>query len=243
METPFPSGNQKDISSKCLQLLVDSALYGRISASMRGLFCLTIKLSPLIAGIMLSLQTSSTYAAQPFIGVSTNWALLKGEEKSTGYDVAEMNSDEELEPALSVKSLNNYIANSSFGYFVEFGIESYSLSGSGEDNTGIDGEYLYLTPTVFYDFLKNSSGDHSFKIGAGFGLGYMSAEGRVMVEGPGLPIKTIDGKDFGTSIGLMLEYKYKNWVFQAKEYTPGATIDGIDFIIELPTFILGYRFD
>ena len=218
-----------------------------ISALMRTVSPLAISRLPLIVGIVFSLQANCTYAAQTFIGVSANWARLKGEERSTGYDVAEMYSDEDLEPALSVKSMNRYFTNSSFGYFIESGIESYSLhrnvlSGSEAVKTRLDGQYFYLTPTVFYDFIKGSPGHKSFKIGAGFGMGYLTADGKVKIEGPGLPIRNIDGKSFGTSFGLMLEYSYENWVFIAKEYTPGATIDGIDFIIELPTFILGYRF-
>lgn len=217
------------------------------SAAMRTVSCLTIRLLPLIVGIIFTSQTSCTYAAQTFIGVSTNWALLKGEERSTGYHVMEMTSDKDLKPALSVKSMNMYFTNSSFGYFIESGIESYSLHrnvypGSVAVKTRLEGQYLYLTPTAFYDFIKGNPGHESFKIGVGLGIGYLTADGKVMINGPEIDIRTIDGKNFGTSIGLILEYTYENWVFIAKEYTPGATIDGIDFIIELPTFMVGYRF-
>lgn len=202
----------------------------------------------IIVGIIFSSQTNCAYAAQAFIGVSWNWGLLKGEEQTTGFDVAEITSEKDLGLVLSVKSMDSYFTNSSFGYYIEFGMDSYAfnrnvLSGSGEVNTRLEGRYWHLTPTVFYDFFKRSPGDWSIKIGAGLGIGYITADGLVMIEGPGLPIKAIDGNDFDTSIGIILKFTYKHWVFLAKEYTPSAKIDGVDFKIELPTFIVGYRFD
>ncbi len=215
---------------------------------MRTVSCLIGKLMPLIVGIIFTLQANCSYAAEYFIGVSAKWGRLKGEEEATGFDVAEMTSDTDLGLVLSVKSKDSYFKNSSFGYFIELGMSSYKIDkdvspGPAGDNTGLEGQYLYLTPTAFYDFFKNNPDDWSFKIGVGFGMGYISADGIVKLEGPVVSLKPIDGKGFDTSIGILVEYTYKNWVFQAKEYAPSATINGVDFKIELPTFIVGYRFE
>ncbi|MDH3974619.1 MAG: hypothetical protein OEV42_10115 [Deltaproteobacteria bacterium] len=220
-----------------------------ISALMRTVSPLAIRRLPLIVGIVFSLQANCTYAAQTFIGVSTKWVHLKGKERSTGYEVVDMTGDTDQGLVLAVKSMDNYFANSSFGYFIELGIDSYAVdrnvtSGSEVVHTKLEGYYLYLTPTLFYSLFKGNPNDWSLKMGAGLGIGYITADGLVkMDEGPGLPARSIDGKDHDISFGIIMEYTYKNWVIQAKEYTPGATIDGIDFKIELPSVIVAYKFD
>ena len=189
-------------------------------------------------------QVEQAFSAEAFIGVSTSWGLMKGEEKTTGYDISEPHSNEELELVLSVKSFDNYFENTSFGYFIELGLGTYTVDkATGNYSTSqANGEYWYLTPTLFYDFAKAGNNDWSLKVGLGLGAGYLTIDGSIIMDAPGVPSRSVDGYNYNVSVGIFLAYEYKNWVVQFKEYTPSASIEGIDFIVELPTFMIGYRF-
>lgn len=185
-------------------------------------------------------------AAEFYVGVSTNWALLKGEESSSGGDISELETDKKPTPVFAVKTLESYLEDSNFGFFIEFGLDSYKVNQSvtlGTEVEGLKGEYWYATPTLFYDFTKSRQQDLKFKAGLGAGLGYLTAKGVLHIEDPVFSDSAINGNDLNFSLGLFIELEYKRWVVQFKEYTPTAKINGIDLKLELPALLIGYRFE
>lgn len=208
--------------------------------------CRAVTRSLIVFAMFFTAFSSASHAAEVFIGVSTNWALLKGEESSSGSDISELETDKKPKPVFSVKTLESYFDNSDFGYFVELGLNSYKVNQSvtlGTTVEGLSGEYWYATPTLFYNFTKSHQQDWSFKAGLGAGVGYLTSKGMLHIEEPFFSDRTINGKDFNLSLGLFIEFEYKRWVVQLKEYTPTAKIDGIDLKLELPALLVGYRFD
>jgi len=75
-------------------------------------------------------------------------------------------------------------------------------------------------------------------------MGYLTVSGDIkMTDKPGQPIEFIQGNGYDVSIGLFVEYEYKRWIIQLKEYSPRANLNGTDFSIETPSVIIGYKFD
>ena len=85
--------------------------------------------------------------------------------------------------------------------------------------------------------------DWSVKVGLGLGVGYLSMDGTIMVNTPPGPrVEQFDGSDLSYSTGIIIRYEYKNMIIQAKEYTPFATIDGLEMELQLPIFTVGYKY-
>lgn len=204
--------------------------------------------SSLILAIALSFFPCFSHAIEAFAGVSVNWALLDADPNRL---INDQQSDRKLTLDLSIKSLDNYWKDTAFGYYLEFGLNTYKVER--HDIWGLDpapkehiytstsGEYLHLTPAIFYNFNRNGSPDWSFKIGAGIGIGYLSADGTIIVNQPTLAFKSINGSDFGYSLGVIIRCEYKNLVLQAKEFTPYGHIDGLDLELQLPVITVGYK--
>ena len=184
-------------------------------------------------------------AAEVFIGASVNWTNLDGK------NINPQSSDKKLNLALSAKSLDRYLEETSVGYFFELGLDTYDVERLDEWGlvtkqkifTSTSGEYWYFTPTIFYDFTKNRSSNWSFKVGFGAGISYFSIDGTMVVNRlSGASIETIKGSDFSYSTGVIFKYEYKNLVIQAKEFTPKGKIDGLDLELQLPVITVGYKF-
>lgn len=205
------------------------------------------QLFPALA-IAVSIFPCSGYAMEAFAGISVNGAHL---DANPGRTIHDQESDLRLDLALSIKSLDNYWDKSSFGYYIEFGLDTYKVKR--HDVWGIapaplehiytssSGEYLYLTPAIFYNFNKDESADWSFKIGAGLGIGYLSIDGTILVNQPVLAIEPIHGSTFGYSTGVIIRYAYKNLVIQMKQFTPNGNIDKFELELQLPVITIGYK--
>ena len=191
-----------------------------------------------------------SHAIDTYVGVSVTRAQVQNLVDS-------LRGDTEIELSLSAKTLDSYLGESSFGYYLELGVDTYNVErhstaynwflGIYEDlHTSVSGEYLYVTPTIYYDFSRRRSSNWSLKLGIGVGLSYLTAEGsftrnQVPVEIPG-GVSSVDGSDFGYSAGVFLRYEYKNWLLQTKLFMPQADIDGVELKLELPTITVGYKF-
>ena len=215
---------------------------------MKSPYFFITKLMLIIAMVSGSLP-GNTHAADYFLGISVNQAHL---EDAEGSSINPQSSDREFNPSFVAMYLDNYWGKSAAGYYVEFGIDTYTVErhdvwGLAQDEdvyTSTSGEYFYLVPIVFYDFNKNGSPDWSFKVGVGAGIGYFTIDGTIVANRPsGTAVEHIQGSDFSFTTGVVIEYGYKNFVIRAKEFLPKGDIDGLNLELQLPSIAIGYRFD
>jgi len=180
-----------------------------------------------------------------FVGASITWASLDGDL------INPQQSDNEVFLSLSLKLLDRYWGESAWGYYIAFDLDSYETNRADEIglvtkqiiNTSISGNYLYATPTIFYNLTRSVTSDWSVKVGLGLGVGYLSMDGTMMVNNPPGPrVEQFDGSDISYSTGIFIRYEYKDMIIQAKEYTPFATIDGFEVELQLPVFTVGYKY-
>ena len=190
-------------------------------------------------------------AAELFLGISVNQAHLEDDE---GSSINPQESDKDFNLSFAARSFDSFWGNSKYGYYIEFGIDTFTvedhtvwgLEGQPKEyiDTSTSGEYFYLVPIAFYEFNKSSSPNWSFKIGVGAGIGYLTIDGTVIANRPtGTAVEHINGSDFSFTTGLVIKYEYKNFVFQAKEFIPKGTIDGLNLELQLPSIAIGYKFD
>lgn len=207
--------------------------------------CSLIRRLTLIAATVIYFFPACSNATEVFVGASLNWANLDGP------NINPQDSDRKIDLSLSVKSLDKYWGGSSIGYYFEFGIDTYDVERHDEwglvtkqiIKTSTSGEYLYITPTVFYNFARNRSSDWSLKVGVGIGFGYLSLDGTIIVNRQSGPsIESVHGSDLSYSTGVIFRFEYKNLFIEAKEFKPTGKIDGLDLELQLPVFTVGYRF-
>ena len=187
----------------------------------------------------------SISAAEMFVGASITRANLDGDF------INPQQSENEVFLSLSLKLMDRYWGDSGWGYYLAFDMDSYKTNrsdviGLGPTvtiNTSISGNYLYATPTIFYNFTRSVPSDWSVKVGLGLGVGYLSMDGTIMVNTPPGPrVEQFDGSDLSYSTGIIIRYEYKDMIIQVKEFTPFATIDGIEMELQLPVFTVGYKY-
>jgi hypothetical protein len=202
-------------------------------------------LVPLCFAVAICCVSVNVHAVELFAGGSLYRTNLDGDF------INPQTSDYEFFPSLGIKSLDRYWGDTAFGYFFAFDLDSYKLERQDAIGlvtkeiitTSMSGHYLYFTPTVFYDFTRHSKSDWSVKVGVGVGAGYLTTDGTLMVNTPPGPrVEQIKGSDFSYSTGIIIRYEYKNLFIQAKEYTPFATIDGLELELQLAVFTVGYKY-
>jgi hypothetical protein len=101
---------------------------------------------------------------------------------------------------LSLGSPYRYFSESSnFGFYFEFGLSNFKMDsqevGSDEVDLGTSarGNYIYITPLVFYNFGDKNPKKHSLKLGLGVGIGYLKSEGDIVfTDDPSLPKHKFD---------------------------------------------------
>lgn len=203
----------------------------------------------LILAISLVYFPICANAAELFLGISVNQAHLEDDE---GSSINPQESDKDFNLSFAARSFDSFWGKTKTGYYLEFGIDTFTVEDhtvwglvEKEDiYTSTSGEYFYLVPIAFYEFNKSGSPNWSFKVGVGAGIGYLTIDGTVIANRPaGTAVEHINGSDFSFTTGLVIKYEYNNFVFQAKEFTPKGTIDGLNLELQLPSISIGYKFD
>ncbi|MDH5180901.1 MAG: hypothetical protein OEZ39_13165 [Gammaproteobacteria bacterium] len=127
--------------------------------------------------------------------------------------------------------------NSNSGWYIEYAFSTFSVSRQelGEDNSGnlldmgtrVSGEYLYMTPVFFYEFLPGGDTarkNESLKMGAGVGIGYQRIKGDIYLTEQ-LPVRrlNVDINKPGYAISVFFEYTINNYMLRARGNTPITT--------------------
>ena len=168
-------------------------------------------------------------------------------ESSTGK-TAEIN-DWNNPLHLSLIAAPNYLYEG-FGWFIKIGFnefklntqrfildESSSVGGNvvmnkrGDLGTKMNGKFLYLVPSLYYHFFKNSY--ISFLFGLGFGISYIEIDGEIYITDSFKPenrdtdcydyLKSNDSYD---QVSSYCDLKYVNTKSQAGAWSPTLLIKG-----------------
>ena len=188
---------------------------------------------------------TTAHAEEATIGVSFGWVNFDGD------NINPLQSDVKIGLSLAVKSWGKYLEDSRFGYYFEYGLDTYEAENTNEwglvntqtINTSVSGFYLHYTPTFFYDFTKGSSADWSFKIGAGLGISYFTVDGTMIFNQPSPVVQRVNDDAIAISKGIVFRYETKNIVIQAKEYMPTGKIQGVEMELQLPLITIAYKYD
>lgn len=151
----------------------------------------------------------------------------------------------------------HYAGNSNFGYyfnykFNRFNIDTQDTTITSSDvhemdlGTSVTGYNIYATVSGFYNFgdkIIENDDDSSFKIGLGIGVGYLKADGDIILtELATQPKIDIGISDFGFNYGIFFDYRYGPWVFRIDTF--GTSVKQGEYYFEdiSQSFQIGYSF-
>ena len=139
----------------------------------------------------------------------------------------------------------NYFKEESkaWGWYLEFDSAFYIVDKQRVNaDTAISGQYWYLTPTLF--FRHATENDWVFIGGLGYGIGYLSVSGDMVMTGkPGQPLESFNTSKFGESVGVIAEISKYNWVLQYKGFAPVIEVRDNSLDLSNHRIIFGKRFN
>jgi len=129
------------------------------------------------------------------LGVTFSQVDLDVDKFENGSKVSggTLSTDISYAPYINIGSPYKYFGNTKFGYNIQLSYSSYNVDKQELKNdddlkdhdTSANGYYIYGMPVFFYNlgdkYLKDGKG-WSVKFGVGVGLGYLSAEGDIILE-------------------------------------------------------------
>ena len=179
------------------------------------------------------------------VGFSVREISLDVYEKGETDSLGTLTKDYSLIPEFGLESKVTYFSDSDWGYKYALNIAPFEVSRQEVDletvdlNTSADGYFFYAMPVLVYDFLKQKSDDHLL-LGLGFGIGYLNAEGDIILTEADPQIRhDFEFSEFAGSIGLLFQYITENWSYSASLYGPEVS-DG-DYEYNLWDFRLTVR--
>jgi hypothetical protein len=160
------------------------------------------------------------------VGFSIREVSLDVYEKGSTDPEGILTQGSSLIPEFGLESKVNYFSDSNWGYKFALNIAPFKASRQEVDletvdlNTSADGYFLYAMPVLVYDLLKQKSDDHLL-LGLGFGIGYLNAEGDIILTESDPQIRhDFEFSEFTGSGGLLLQYITENWSYSASLYGP-----------------------
>lgn len=101
--------------------------------------------------------------------------------------------------------------------------------------TSVNGSYFFAAPVFFYNFsdrtTRNGKG-HAFKFGVGVGLGYLRANGNIILtEDHSQRLLNINVDEFAHSINVLMDYQYGNFIIRARGGGPRVDDGPIEYSI------------
>lgn len=169
------------------------------------------------------------YSLDFVLGLGNIEKSLEIYEKDSLDVIAEMR-ESSYYPIIGLRTSPNYFddGESNAGYFIEIDfslldINKQVVSENDEEETNLDtsieGYSIYIIPTFYYDFIKESK--YSFKIGGGLGLGYLNIKGNYKItketHNNYNTTYDIDIHNLDLAISFLIEYKINNHYIIAQD--------------------------
>ncbi|MDH5178382.1 MAG: hypothetical protein OEZ39_17960 [Gammaproteobacteria bacterium] len=190
-------------------------------------FCTAVFLSFILSPSLSANDDQKQWYDDAYVVLGINWhnTELHASDALNGDRKLGIMADEGAVSFLANISTRGYFLNptSNFGYQFSFNIDSFNINhqllNDGQFvnlNTSVKGEYIYITPVLFYNFgdkqITDGQGEY-FRIGLGFGAGYLKASGSMyMTERNAATPTKIDINETTQSISFLLEYRYADYI-------------------------------
>lgn len=157
--------------------------------------------------------------------------------------------------AISLNAPYHFFRHSNAGYYFNYNFNRFDLneqdtsinsSSLDQDNLGtsVEGYNLYANASVFYNFGKKiilSKKDKSTKVGVGLGLGYLKADGNIILtELPNNPKQDINISGFGPVISFFIDHRRGPWIFRTEASATEVNDSEVDFSYSDISLQIGY---
>jgi hypothetical protein len=153
---------------------------------------------------------------------------------------------------LSVGTPYHYFGETNMGYNLMWNVSSFHMnkqevSGENDDlGTSVTGNFMYLSPTLFYNFGdKRTSGSTgtSLKICLGAGVGYLRADGDIILtETPSRERLTVDVDAFSWAYGVSFDLRMGRLFMKLAGAGPEVNKGGHMYILNDISYTIGYSF-
>jgi len=159
-------------------------------------------------------------------------------------------SDDDFSLSFRLSSPLHYFKDRPDGYMWSYNFRNFDFNRQttgGQDQaenlgTSVDGYNVNAFWTYFYNYGDKyiiNERSQSFKIGVGAGIGYLKADGNiVLTEVGGMPVSNIGVNDFGYVISVYFNYRYGPWSIRMDLYD---TFVG-DYSYGVGPIVFGYSF-
>lgn len=196
------------------------------------------------------LEDGGTYGFMLGLGVSLKYVSFDVYRSGETTPEGTLSEEENITYFLLAGSPYQYFGRGNLGYYLEMGISPFSFNQQevGLNNqdlgTSVDGRYFYLTPVFFLNFgdkyfVKN----YSAKLGFGIGVGYLRASGDIIFTENGQNTRfTYNINEWGIAYSLMLDARYKQWIFRLTFGGPEVTEGDYEYNVFEGSFDVGYTF-
>ena len=222
------------------------------------MFCKQLKIYGFIVIISLGLITNvNADALDEVAGYTINVGI---KSKQLDFDVSEEGSLKTsgsltegsfVTQHLSINSPYHFFSeNQRWGYYFEYGFGNFEMNVQNSGDLEVDlgtsakGSYLYFSPVAFYNFgdsIKLKKKD-SFMFGIGAGIGYLQADGNIVLTETTNQLVNFDVNGVDLSVFVVMEYLHDEWFFRAQGGGPSLTDAGFDYEIFDFSLVVGYSF-
>jgi len=213
-----------------------------------------LKLGLIVALLLTAtlLKPSMADALSLDLAATLSQPSLKIKSANNNSVLAEMVDQASIWPSITLKTEEQYIGDSNFGYSTEAMAWYMRLNRQKVNNhevnlgTSARGYFAYLTPSIYYRFGDKYSMDSSgwmTTVGVGLGVGYLNVKGTMMTTGTTpSTLQNINHVGFGVSTGLFIEVMKNRWFFRLSSFGPALNNGSHKLELSDTSIKIGRRF-
>ena len=184
------------------------------------------------------------------VGISQKTLDFEVTEIGNNFYSGSLTEGQYITYALQLNSPYEFIKDSNFGYYFEYGFYQFEMdyqvtnNGTVEQDLGtfVDGTSIYISPVLFYNIGDNVNNKkkHSLIIGMGVGIGYIDASGEIEFTETTSELFDIDIAKVDISFVALIEYHFDNWFIRFNQSGPSIREGNYDYDIVDETITFGY---
>ena len=194
-----------------------------------------VKLVPIVFVFASFNADAVDYFWDAIVGLTVKQVSLDVFEEGETDPAGILIDDLSFFPEFGVESNINYFPDSSWGYKFVVNLAGFDISKQEVDlddvdlDTSADGYFFYAMPVGLYDFHKQNA-DSSLLVGIGVGIGYLNAEGDIILTELDTPVRQdFDFSELTYSTGVFFQYIVEGWSFSTSVAGPEVSDDDFDY--------------
>lgn len=190
------------------------------------------------------------------VGLAVKTVYFTVSERGSNIELGTLTNQAQITPSLLFATPFYYFTDpqrSAFGWYLESGYSSFKADRQvvGADlkevdmGTSVEGEYLYITPVVFYNWgdpYVTAEHGVAFKFGIGVGLGYLQARGNIVLTESTNQVEPVNVDKYGGAVSVILDLHIQNIVMRIVTGGPSPSSGNRVYTLQEQYFALGYNF-